>query len=444
MPPMPMGNHGNWQGAGAARDQGQVVRAPVNPQPRNSATSNAAYNRAANIQQPSGNQPSGNQPSANQPASRGPTGNQPVLKRSAGHEPSGKQSSRKRPVEEEPAGEQPAPKRHAGGGRGARADGQRPAGEGNSGEQLADNNTDAAVPTNPATMSISERLDRGLITDVAGLTRAEEDELLLWARSRVPKIPWETIRTKYKFKDKQDTLRGRWRRLNAGDKPLPRKPVFTERDVSHLLILRFHSLPSHTTPHIYLFSGCKDRELTSCQNELLLDAIEHLAGGHLDDVDNVKIRKLWTRAKEYISKHGGQTTAGPSTIKKKYKSLVETMPEIRRDLKPGRANWDHKAYRKFRVQGQGEASFDDNIKGDEPNEKPSTRSGLPTRKNSDKPHWNHKEYTKYDVEREEGADFGETEEEEEEDYEDSEDYEEEEESEDYEDYADEEDENSDG
>lgn len=256
MPPMPMGNHGNWQGAGAARDPGQVVRAPANPEPRNSAASNAANNRSADIQQragyqPSGYQPSSNQPSRIQPASRRPASKQPVLvlKRSAGEEPSGEQPSLKRttskgPAGEEPAGEQPAPKRHAGGGRGARADGQRAAGEGPPGDQLA-NNTGAAVPTDPATMSITERLERNLITDVAGLTRAEEDELIIWARSRVPKIPWETIRTRYKFRISQDTLRGRGRKLKARGKALPRKPVFTERDVSRLLLFRFHLLPSH-------------------------------------------------------------------------------------------------------------------------------------------------------------------------------------------------------
>lgn len=258
MPPMPMGNHGNWQGAGAAGDQGQVVRAPVNPQPRNSATSNAAYNRAANIQQPAVNQPSGNQPAVNQPSSdqpsrkqpvsQGPAGKQPILKRSTGEELSREQPSRKRPAEEEPAGEQPAPKRHAGGGRGARADGQRAAGEGPPGDQPANNNNNnddasAARPTNPATMSISERLDRELITDVAGLTRAEEDEIILWARRKVPQMKWKDVRTKYKFKCSETTLRGRHRKLHAGDKSLPRKPKFTERDVSHLFVFNFPFAP---------------------------------------------------------------------------------------------------------------------------------------------------------------------------------------------------------
>lgn len=267
---MPMGNHGNWQGAGAARNPGQVVRAPVNPEPRNSAASNAANNRSADIQQPAGYQPSGyqpsgyqpssNQPSRKQPASGGPFGKPPVPKRSADEEPSGEQPSLKRtasrgPAGEELAGERPAPKRHAGRGHGARANGQEAAGEGPPGDQPANNDTGASVPTNPATMSITERLERNLITDVAGLTRAEEDELIIWARSRVPKIPWETIRTRYKFKISQNTLRGRGRKLKARGKALPRKPVFTERDVSrascYFVFICFR----------HIFSACKDGEL---------------------------------------------------------------------------------------------------------------------------------------------------------------------------------------
>lgn len=151
-----------------------------------------------------------------------------------------------------------------------------------------------------------------------------------------------------------------------------------------------------------IFSIWKDRELTYLQNELLLEAIEHLAGGHLDDVNNTKINNLWTRAKAYIKEHGGETTAGPSTIKKKYKALSESVPEIRRDLKPGKAKWDHKAYEKYKVRGQDEASFDNEVKRNKSTGKPGGRS---SQNNSD---------TKYDVEHEEGADSGETDDDEEE------------------------------
>lgn len=56
-----------------------------------------------------------------------------------------------------------------------------------------------------------------------------------------------------------------------------------------------------------------------------LEAIEHLAGGHLDDVDNTKIKKPWNRAKGYVNKHGGKTTAGASTTKG-YKLLSKACP----------------------------------------------------------------------------------------------------------------------
>lgn len=101
-------------------------------------------------------------------------------------------------------------------------------------------------------MSIRERLDRDLITDVAGLTRPEQDELLLWAREKG--IKWDDIRRKFKFKVKESTLRGRHRILKK-NRP-PRKAIFTERDVSYLT-LRFPSFLSPTTLHRYLLPDAK-------------------------------------------------------------------------------------------------------------------------------------------------------------------------------------------
>lgn len=132
------------------------------------------------------------------------------------------------------------------------------------------------------------------------------------------------------------------------------------------------------------------------------------AGAHLDDVDNAKIKTLWTRAKEYINKHGGQTTAGPSTPKKKYKTvLVEDIPDFLHDPKPCKTGRDHRAYEKFKVQGQDEASFDNSFKENKPTGKPGTRGGRSNRKNSDKLQCNHKEHTKYDVQgrREDSSDL---------------------------------------
>lgn len=83
-------------------------------------------------------------------------------------------------------------------------------------------------------MSLSERLDKDLVNDVANLTRAEEDELLLWARGKG--IPWKEILKKYKFTVKESTLRGRHHKLALNGPP--REPKFTERDVSHLFVFR--------------------------------------------------------------------------------------------------------------------------------------------------------------------------------------------------------------
>lgn len=248
VPPMTMGNQGIWQGAGAGAgagwNPGQVVQAASNLQPRNPATSNPASNTPANIQQPPGGQPSRKTPASGAPAS-----NQPPPKRRAGEEPSGRQPAAKKQAGGGPAGSGPAgQERGGGGGEEGRA------GEGPPGDQPANNNTTgAAVPTNAATMSIRERLDRDLITDVAGLTRPEQDELLLWAREK--DIKWNVILRKFKFKVKESTLRGRYRILVKG-RP-PRKAIFTERDVSYLLIFRFPSFLSLTTLHRYLLPDAK-------------------------------------------------------------------------------------------------------------------------------------------------------------------------------------------
>lgn len=231
MPPMPTGNPRNWQGAGAASNQGRIVQAPGSSQPRNPATSNAAARAPANIQRPAGGQPSQETP--------------------ANGQPTGKQTAAKRPAGKEPADEQPAQKRPAGEVHGAAARGGAAGGERPAGDQPANNNTGAAVPTNPASLSVAERLTRGLITDVEGLNRQEQDELLLWARERRKK--WKDIHRDYKFKVKEVTLRGRHRILRK-NKP-PREPKFTERDVSRPLVFRFPSLLSITSPRTYLLSG---------------------------------------------------------------------------------------------------------------------------------------------------------------------------------------------
>lgn len=237
MPPMPMGNQGNWQGASAAWNTGQVVQTASNLQPRNPATSNTASNAPVNVQQPAGGQES-----QKRPANGAPAGSQPSPKRRAG---------------EEPSGQQPAVE-----GRGEETGGEGSAREGSPDSQPSNNNTTrTALPINAAaTMSISERLDRGLITDVAGLNSQEQDELLLWARGKGMKF--KDIVRKFNFKVKESTLRGRHRRLTKGR--LPRKPEFTERDVSYPFVFRFPFVPIPYSTAQISPSMCRHRELICC------------------------------------------------------------------------------------------------------------------------------------------------------------------------------------
>lgn len=140
-----------------------------------------------------------------------------------------------------------------------------------------------------------------------------------------------------------------------------------------------------------------------CQIELLFDAVDRINGGQLDDVENNKTKALWKRAKEYIREHGAETKAGEATLKDKYRSLIKDKAETREDLKPRKAK--QKANEKYKNQRQQEASLDDNAE-DESVGEPSTHGGGG---DSGKIQWDHAEYEKYEVEYEDGADFGETE-----------------------------------
>lgn len=97
-----------------------------------------------------------------------------------------------------------------------------------------------------------ERLDNDEITDVAGLTRAEEDEIILWAHEQG--MRWAEVQRRFKFTCALPTLRGRHRNLSKAQEGihLKRKPEFTARDVSYLLLLyipspfRYYSTPGFT------------------------------------------------------------------------------------------------------------------------------------------------------------------------------------------------------
>lgn len=128
------------------------------------------------------------------------------------------------------------------------------------------------------------------------------------------------------------------------------------------------------------------------QIELLLEAVEHIAGGHLDNVDNTKIKRLWTRVQEYIEEHGGETTAGPMKLKKKYKALRDNMPEVRRDLKPRKAKRGQKADENSKDQSREESPFDDDGKRKKPTAKSGTKGDGTSGKTKNRLEWDESEY----------------------------------------------------
>lgn len=159
------------------------------------------------------------------------------------------------------------------------------------------------------------------------------------------------------------------------------------------------------------------------QIELLLEAVEHLAGGHLDNVDNTKIKRLWTRVQEYIEEHGGETTAGPMKLKKKYKALRENMPEVRRDLKPRKAKRGQKADGNSKDQSRVESPFDDDGKEKTPTGKSGTQGGGTNGKKKNRLEWDDSEYeplTKRELRKALGKDYSHQQENENEDNEDNE------------------------
>lgn len=191
-PAAPVGNQGAGQGAGAFRHPAQVAQ-PYNVAPRDVEPHNEAPNAPARAQQAVGEQP-----------------------------------ARKRLADGRP--QQPAAKKHARGRATARAPseqlsstGQPPSGQPSTG-------------ASEHQLSISERLDRDLITDVAGLTRAEENEVLLWARRRG--MRWNDIYKKFNFKGALSTLRGRHRDLMYHRKP-PKVAKFGKIDVTYQPFLLF-------------------------------------------------------------------------------------------------------------------------------------------------------------------------------------------------------------
>ncbi|POS76545.1 hypothetical protein DHEL01_v205068 [Diaporthe helianthi] len=280
----PAGNQGAGQGgAGVAGQPPQVAQTQGNRQPYNVAPRSAApHNEALNA--PAGSQQAGGENSAQKrPAGGAPHDKQPASKKRAGRGAPGRAPSQQ-PATGQPAPRQPPPR-------------QPPSGQPPSGQP--------SVGVSDQQLTTSERLDRGMITDVAGLTRAEENEVLLWARRE--EIKWRDIHKKFNFKQAPSTLRGRYRDMMHPNGKPPKVAVLTRRD-----------------------------------DELLLQAVRRIARGPVD-VDNHDVKALWTKVQKYIAENGGETSAGPGTLKLRYigltkgQSAAEAWKEAQRKATKGKA-----------------------------------------------------------------------------------------------------------
>lgn len=78
-----------------------------------------------------------------------------------------------------------------------------------------------------APRTIAERAAAGEIQSVEGLTREEQGELLVWARSQ--EIPYREIIRRYGFTQSEGLLRG-WHMQIVNNRP-PRVATFTPEDV---------------------------------------------------------------------------------------------------------------------------------------------------------------------------------------------------------------------
>lgn len=78
-----------------------------------------------------------------------------------------------------------------------------------------------------APRTIAERAAAGEIQSIEGLTREEQGELLVWARSQ--EIPYREIIRRYGFTQSENGLRG-WHMQIVNNRP-PRVATFTPEDV---------------------------------------------------------------------------------------------------------------------------------------------------------------------------------------------------------------------
>lgn len=101
-----------------------------------------------------------------------------------------------------------------------------------------------------APRTIAERAAAGEIQSIEGLTREEQGELLVWARSQ--QIPYREIIRRYGFTQSDNGLRT-WHLQLVNNRP-PRVATFTPEDVC------FPTLPSNyllvLVPPTLLFRSC--------------------------------------------------------------------------------------------------------------------------------------------------------------------------------------------
>lgn len=234
--------------------------------------------------------------------------------------------------------------------------------ENNTGSAAAPSNpSQVAAPSNSAQMTIAERLDRGLITTIQGLNQRETEQLIDWARAQRPKITWNEIHRRFRFKDFGErwavsTLRGNRRNRTYRDDPPanghrrrapPRVAEITDSDVSFPLLLPLYS-PSRYSRF-------------PSQDDLILEAVETIAGGHLDNVDGKVPHRLWTRVQDHLKANGSNTTAGTARIKQRYRTLTSEVPTMDSSMRFQPLKWDHKGYEQYQVPGLEEASFHDDL-----------------------------------------------------------------------------------
>ncbi|KAK2604751.1 hypothetical protein N8I77_007652 [Diaporthe amygdali] len=128
--------------------------------------------------------------------------------------------------------------------------------------------------------TIAQLAASGIIRSAQGLNRQEQGELLIWARAQG--MTYREIIQRFGFTQTEEGLRT-WHYVLINDRP-PRVPTFTALD-----------------------------------DQLLRAAVQLFATGPLDQEKS--INGIWKAVKEYIQRNGGTTSAGVTTLKKRWLAI---------------------------------------------------------------------------------------------------------------------------